>query len=258
MNNRQLRKYWIILLFILPSLNLAAQNQAELDSFKLGNLYYTQEKYEDAIRLWEWILNQGYESSEVYYNLGNAYFKSHQITYSILNYERAKLLDPGNEDIEYNLELARSFVVDKIDQTPGLFISEWHKTMVNMLSSDAWAVIGLSSFLLLLLFFSFFLYTRNYGFKKLSFWFSLLWLYVAISATVFSYYHHKLVVQPGTALIYSPSVTVESSPDESGTDLFLIHEGTKVLIKEHLGDWTRVRLSDGKEGWVRTNQLIKI
>jgi len=253
-----LHKNWIILLFLILPVNLMGQNQAKLDSFKLGNTYYTQENYEDAIRVWEWILNQGYESPELYYNLGNAYFKSHQITYAILNYERAKLLDPGNEDIDYNLELAQSFVVDKIEQVPGLFISEWHKGLVNLFSSNIWATIGLISFLFMLIFLSFFLYTQSYGIKKLSFWLLVLWLYVSISANFFAYHHHKQVVKPGTALVLSPSVTVESSPDESGTDLFLIHEGTKVKIKEYLGKWTRVKLSDGKEGWVQTSQLIKI
>lgn len=253
-----LKDWFLIVLLGLFGMSLHGQEQIYLDSFKLGNNYYSQEKYEDAIRAWEWIENQGYESAELYYNLGNAYFKTHQITYAILNYERARLLDPRNEDIAYNLELAKSFVVDKIEEVPGFFMSEWHKALVNLLSSMAWAVTGLVTFLLFLLFLSFFLYTYRYGFKKLAFWLSLLFLYVSISATVFSIHHRRLEIHPGTALIGSPSVTVESSPDESGTDLFLLHEGTKVQLKEEVGDWTRIKLSDGKEGWLPTQKLIKI
>ncbi|MEA1896140.1 MAG: tetratricopeptide repeat protein [Bacteroidota bacterium] len=228
------------------------------DSLQAGNTFYSQEKFEDAIRAYEYVIEQGYEAPELYYNLGNAYFKSHKITYSILNYEKAVLLDPRNEDIEYNLNLAKSFVVDKIELVPGFVLSEWHHAFVNLFSSDVWAIISISTFFLLLLFLSMYLYLRNYGIKKLFFWFSVLLLYVTISSFVFSYHHRRLLLNPGTALVLSPSVTVESSPDQSGTDLFLIHEGTKLTVKESVGDWTKIRLSDGKEGWVPTESIILI
>lgn len=228
------------------------------DTLKIGNLYYSEEKYEDAIRAYEWVLDQGWEAPELYFNLGNAYFKSHKITFAILNYERAKLLDPRNEDINYNLNLTRSFVVDKIETVPKFFISQWHHTFVNMFSSDTWALISISSFILLFIFISFYLFSRRYQIKKLSFWISVLLLYVSISSFVFSYNNRKWLLWPETALVVNPSVTVESSPDESGTDLFLIHEGTKVFIREHIGEWTRIRLSDGKEGWIPKQAIVEI
>jgi tetratricopeptide (TPR) repeat protein len=246
------------LLVFLLLLIVNTFGQAMDDSLKAGNQYYTEEKYEDAIRVYEWILNEGFEAPELYYNLGNAYFKSHKMTFALLNYERAKLLDPVNEDIDYNLELAKSFAIDKIDEVPPFFLTQWHNAMVNMFSGDAWAVISMASFVFLLLVFSIYLYTRKYGIKKLSFWISVLLLYISISSFVFALNDRQRVLHPGTALILSSSVTVESSPDESGTDLFLIHEGTKVTIKEKLGDWTRIRLSDGKTGWVPSNSIIEI
>ena len=246
------------LLVFLLLLIVNTFGQAMDDSLRAGNQYYTEEKYEDAIRVYEWILNEGFEAPELYYNLGNAYFKSHKMTFALLNYERAKLLDPVNEDIDYNLELAKSFAIDKIDEVPPFFLTQWHNAMVNMFSGDAWAVISMASFVFLLLVFSIYLYTRKYGIKKLSFWISVLLLYISISSFVFALNDRQRVLHPGTALILSSSVTVESSPDESGTDLFLIHEGTKVAIKEKLGDWTRIRLSDGKTGWVPSNSIIEI
>jgi len=246
------------LLVFLLLLIVNTFGQAMDDSLRAGNQYYTEEKYEDAIRVYEWILNEGFEAPELYYNLGNAYFKSHKMTFALLNYERAKLLDPVNEDIDYNLELAKSFAIDKIDEVPPFFLTQWHNAMVNMFSGDAWAVISMASFVFLLLVFSIYLYTRKYGIKKLSFWISVLLLYISISSFVFALNDRQRVLHPGTALILSSSVTVESSPDESGTDLFLIHEGTKVTIKEKLGDWTRIRLSDGKTGWVPSNSIIEI
>lgn len=246
---------WLIfLLFLITNVF----GQAVDDSLKAGNQFYTEEKYEDAIRVYEWVLNEGYEAPELYYNLGNAYFKSHKMTFALLNYERAKLLDPGNEDINYNLELAKSFGIDKIEEVPPFFLTQWHNAIVNMFSGDTWAIISLASFILLLFVFSIYLYTRKYGVKKLSFWFSVLLLYISVSSFVFALNDRQRVLHPGTALISASSVTVESSPDESGTDLFLIHEGTKVTIREKLGDWTRIRLSDGKTGWVPSNSIIEI
>lgn len=228
------------------------------DSLQAGNTFYTLEKYEDAISAYEYVIEQGYEAPGLYYNLGNAYFKSHKITYAILNYERAVLLDPRNEDIQYNLDLAKSFVVDKIEIVPGFILSEWHHALVNLFPGNIWAIISVSSFVILLLSFSLYLYMREYGIKKLFFWFSVLLLYVSISSFVFSFNHRRLLLNPATGLVLSPSVTVESSPDKSGTDLFLIHEGTKLIVKESIGDWTKIRLSDGKEGWVPTESIILI
>ena len=228
------------------------------DSLQAGNTFYAQEKFEDAIRVYEYVIEQGYEAPVLYYNLGNAYFKTHKITYSILNYEKALLQDPRNEDIKYNLNLAKSFVVDKIEPVPGFILSEWHHAFVNLFSSDVWAIISIASFILLLFALSLYLYLRRYGIKKLFFWLSVLFMYITISSFVFSYHHRRLLLNPGTALVLSPSVMVESSPDESGTDLFLIHEGTKLTVKESVGGWTKIRLSDGKEGWVPTESIILI
>ena len=248
----------LTILFVFLFIYQAGNGQSLEDSLKLGNEYYSEDRFEDAINTYEKIVAQGYEAPELYYNLGNAYFKSHKITYAILNYERARLLDPGNEDINYNLDIARSFVVDKIETVPEFFIPQWHKSLVNMFSGNAWAIISLASFILLLIFLSLYLYTRTYGIKKLSFWINVLLVYLTVSSFVFSMNHRKGVLHPGTALILTPSVTVESSPDESGTDLFLIHEGTKVNVKESVGDWTRIKLSDGKEGWIPTGSLVEI
>ncbi len=228
------------------------------DSLQAGNAFYSREKFEDAIRVYEYVIEQGYEAPELYYNLGNAYFKSHKVTYSILNYEKALLLDPRNEDTQYNLDLAKSFVIDKIEPVPGFILSEWHYVFVNLFSSNVWAILSISSFVLLLLSLSLYLYLRQYGVKKLFFWLSVLLLYLTVSSFVFSYHHRRLLLNHGTALVLSPSVTVESSPDHSGTDLFLIHEGTKITVKESVGDWTKIRLSDGKEGWVPTESIIRI
>jgi len=232
--------------------------QAVDDSLQVGNIHYSEDQYEGAIQAYEWVLEQGYEAPELYYNLGNAYFKTNRIPYAILNYERGLLLDPRNEDIQYNLDLARSFVIDKIDDVPRFFISEWHHKLVNLFSSDVWALISMGAFLFLLFSISVYLYTRNHLLKKLFFWFSVILIYITISSFVFSYHHKKLIQDPGTGIIMSPSVTVESSPDDSGTDLFLIHEGTKVVIREYVGDWTRIRLGDGKEGWVPSGSIIEI
>ncbi len=228
------------------------------DSINAGNSYYMQDRFGDAVRAYESVLEQGVEAPDLYYNLGNAYFKSNNITYAILNYERGLLLDPRNEDIKYNLELARNFVVDDIEEVPGFILTELHIKMLKLLSADSWALFSILSFFLLLLSISLYLYLRTYGAKKLFFWLSILLLYLTVTSFVFSYHHRKLVLEPGTALISIPSVIVESSPDDSGTDLFLLHEATKVSVKESIGEWSKIKVADGNEGWVPTRTLIFI
>jgi tetratricopeptide (TPR) repeat protein len=248
------------ILFLIFSISTVLYlNAQEADSLlhKANNLY-TEGKYQDAIDTYENILMLGYESPELYYNLGNTYYKQNVIAQTILNYEKALQLAPNDEDINYNFQLTNRLVVDKIEVLPVFFVTGWLRSLKNLFTSDFWAIISITSFLLTLLFISFYLYSRNLGFKKLSFWFGFFVVIISIISFIFSYQQKQKILARDTAIVMSSSVTVKSSPDASGTDLFVIHEGTKVWVEDKISDWNEIKLSDGSKGWLKADNIETI
>jgi len=247
------------LLFFLPFMILFQGYSQDIDSlYAKGNQLYSDGNFEEAVQIWEELTESDYESAAIYYNLGNAYFKSNKIAPAILNYERAKILAPHNKDINYNLELARTYVVDKIVELPEVFYLKWYKDIVQRFSSNTWAIITLIVFVIFLILFSVYLYAKNYFTKKITFWISILFLLIWLCVFAFSRSGNKLVTDHNKAIVFSPSVTVLSSPDNSGTELFLIHEGTKVTIVDELNEWTEILLSSGTKGWLHSSSIEKI
>ncbi|MEE4196130.1 MAG: tetratricopeptide repeat protein [Bacteroidales bacterium] len=247
----------IFILFLLNLVSVHAENQ-QIQWLDSANQAYTKGNYMQAINHYEMILQNGYESAALYYNLGNAYYKQNIIDKAILNYERALLLKPNHEDIRYNLQIANQLTIDRIEKLPEFFLSAWIKTIRNWFSSDKWALISLGSFVFTLVFISLYLYTRKYGLKKFSFWLGLVCFMISIFSLIFSYQQKQRIVLKDTAIVMSPSVTVKSSPDQSGTDLFILHEGTKVWLHDQVGEWKEIRLSDGSKGWIKVESIEEI
>lgn len=225
---------------------------------KTGNNLYAKGKYYHAINVYEQIVDSGYEASELYFNLGNAYYKVNNITLAILNYERAKKLNPRDEDIKHNLTIANAYVVDKIDIIPEFFLKNWITNIVNMTSSDIWAIISISSFILFLLLFLIYLFSGRIGIKKLSFWLGILIFFISISSFYSSLRRKQFLTLRNSAIIITPTVTAKSSPAETGVDLFVIHEGARVKIVDSIDVWNEIKLSDGKRGWIRKTDLTEI
>ncbi|MGF7139783.1 SH3 domain-containing protein [Roseimarinus sediminis] len=225
------------------------------DSLQKANQLYAGEAYEAAINSYENIIDSGYESAALYYNLGNAYFKSNQPTRAILNYERARLLDPSNEDILFNLELANQFVVDKIEALPQPFFVKWFETMADLLKSDEWAVISIGSFILMLILAALYLFSRVQTVRKTGFMLAVFMLVLALFSFSMARKQYLQTIDHQHAIIFTPTVTVKASPAESGTDLFVIHEGLKVTISDELNEWYEIRLEDGNSGWVKQSVL---
>ena len=247
------------LIFFLPFIILFQGYSQDIESLiAKGNQLYSDGNYEEAVQTWEELTESGYEAAAIYYNLGNAYFKSNKIAPAILNYERAKILAPHNKDINYNLELARTYVVDKIDELTEVFYLRWYKNIVQRFSANTWAIITIIAFVIFLVLFSVYLYAKSYLSKKVAFWLSVLLLIIWLCTFAFSRAGNKLVTDHNKAIVFSPSVTVLSSPDESGTELFLIHEGTKVTVVDELNEWTEILLSSGTKGWLLTSSIEKI
>lgn len=212
---------------------------------------YAKGDYASAIELYESILaNQG-ESAAIYYNLGNSYYKNKDIAHSILNYERAYLLSPGDSDIRFNLEMARNNTVDKIDSINQLFLMSWITSLRNSFSADGWAGGAIISFIIFLLALSLYIFGKQLVLKKLGLLFAGLCLIITIVANIFASQQKSLLINRQTAIIMSPSVTAKSTPDAGGTDLFILHEGHKILVKDAtMKDWCEIQLEDGSIGWI--------
>lgn len=220
-----------------------------------GDSAYMRDDYASAIQVYEALLSKG-EAADLYYNLGNSYYKAGEIARAILNYERALLLQPGNGDIRANLEIARSKTVDKVEPVPEIFFVSWTKSLINSMSVDSWVVCGIVCFLLLIISLYFFIFSKQTGLKKAGFICGILFLVVTIVANVFAGQQKDELVNRNSAIVINPSVTVRSTPSESGTSLFILHEGHKVDVKDStMKDWKEIRLEDGKVGWVPASAI---
>lgn len=241
--------------FIILSLVLLFSVFAKSQTLQDANMAYKNGEFKKAIQSYEGLLSQDLESYTLYFNLANSYYKTNRLAPSILNYERALLLKPNDRDIRYNLRMARSLVTDKIEEIPVFFLNRWMGNLISVFTSDTWAVFSIISFCLILIILTVFFFSSSRWFKKMSFSMALLFLVLSSSSAIFSSIQKNRLVDRVDAIIYAPSVTIKGSPAASGTELFLLHEGTKVKVIEHLGDWTNIQLSDGNEGWLTTSSI---
>jgi pentatricopeptide repeat protein len=250
------KKPFILILLVIFAIShqVFSQEQKE-EKFKQGADYFSAGNFDKALEVWNDLYKTGYRSDELEYNIGNAYFKLNNIPGSLLFYERASLLEPADEDINYNLQIARTLVVDRFEDIPELFFVKWYNFMALVLSSNAWAKISLISFLLCITLLSLYFYSSRYKVKVIGFWLALLLLILSAASLAFTSRNERLVYDSHKAIIFSPLLNGKSSPDSSGTDLFLLHEGTKVTVEDEVGEWYEIRLSDGNKGWVPSNSL---
>ena len=245
-------------LFSLLALCLTSFAFAQETMLKEAESAYAQEDYAKAIELYESVLKNYGESAAVYYNLGNAYYKDGQIASAILNYERSLLLDPGDSDIRFNLEMARQRTVDKIEPIGDFFLVEWFNAVQNLGSVNSWARMGIFCFLLLIVCLVIFFFSRWIRLKKVGFYVGILMIVLIIFANIFASRQKDELVNRTHAIVFAPTVTVKSSPDASGTDLFVLHEGTNVTVKSTLSGWSEIVLDDGNVGWLPSSDIETI
>ena len=239
----------LLLLLLMPS-SAFALSKAEADS------NYVHENYQKAIEQYETLIKHMGPQVVLNYNLGNAYYRMDDMTHAILNYERALLLAPGDADIRFNLQLARSKTVDKIVPQSELFVVTWYRSVVNLLGVDGWtemAVVCLGSAILLFLVY---LFCSPVWLRKVGFFGSALLMVAFVLANIFAWQQKQILERHDGAIIMDAAVPVKSTPSQSGTDLFILHEGTKVKVLDNsIGDWCEVAVPDGKQGWVETSQI---
>src|SRR5574344_1120178 len=264
---------------ICANLNLAAQNTAS-DSINItdsekgidivrdsiskereltvadADSAYIKADYLTAIRMYEEILKDKGFSAGLYMNMGNAYYKIDEIAKAILNYERAYLLDPSDSNIKFNLELARTKTVDRVVPINQLFLIVWVNKLISVLNINQWSVMIIIFFIVSLLSLAVYFFTKRRTIKKISFYFLSVFFVFSILSYIFASTQMNSLKHRDTAIIMSPSVTVKSTPSDSGTELFIIHEGRKVKILDNsMKEWVEIELEDGNTGWIQVKDM---
>ena len=223
--------------------------------FEAANAAYADGRYNEAATIYQSLLDEQPDAT-LYYNLGNARFKQGELAQAILNYERALRLKPNHKDAKYNLAFAQSRIVDNIPEQD-FFLSSWAQTVRNQLSEHIWFGLSVSLFILALIGLLVFLLGREPWLRKTSFHIAWITLLFSLIAGLNGASLHNRDTLRNEAIITQGVVNAKSSPDRSGTDLFTLHEGTKVTIRETLGEWSNVHVGSN-EGWIRTNCLERI
>ena len=239
----------VLLLLLLLPLAASAYTKQQADSL------YAAEHYQEAAKQYEALLKQGV-SSDLYYNLGNCYYRMDDMTRAVLNYERAQLLSPGDRDVRINLQMARSKTIDKIVPESEMFFVTWYHSLVNLMSVDGWARMSLVSLIVAIILALAYLFGDRIWLRKVGFFAGLLFLVVFVLSNLFAYQQKQALVFRSGAIIIRSAVNVKSTPAHNGTDLFILHEGTKVTITDNtMKEWREIRVADGKEGWLPTKDL---
>ncbi len=249
-----IKKVIFLLFIVFASMGKASENST-IDS---ANSEYSKGDFDKAAKLYESVLNTGFEAPELYYNLGNAYYKSNNTAQAILNYERAKKLDPHNEDILVNLKLANQKIEDKIDEAPQLFLTQWKDGIVQLFSEKEWSIICILTVILALILFSMYVSSQGRILKQIGFWGGCIFILTSMIVFFIAKESYHQTKYSNDAIITSATVTATGSPNENGTKLFILHEGTKVDITQEEENWTEIKIANGNTGWVKSKDLTSI
>ncbi len=220
-----------------------------------GDSAYVAGLYDSAIESYESVLGTGAESAEVLFNLGNAYFKTKRIAPAILNYERALKLAPDDEDIRFNLRLASLTIIDRIEEIPRLFLFEWWEAVPAALPMDSWAWIAVLSLMLAFVALAVFRLSSNESARRMLFYGAMVASMAGLFAGYAAQQQYDRLFNDDRAVVLRPTLNVKSAPEQSGKDLFVVHEGLVVRITDRIGDWYRIRLTDGNVGWVTSESI---
>lgn len=231
-------------------------NNSIAQTWDEANAAYADKQYEDAIQIYDSILATT-PSADVYYNLGNAYFKQGNIAQAILAYERCLRLSPRHQDAQFNLAFAESRIVDNIEDNHQFFVVVWAQHLRNWMLESTWLTIAVILFILALVGMMLFAFSPAATMRKTAFYSGLFAFVLSMMALWCGLSLHHRNVARNEAIITQATVNAKASPDKSGTDLFVLHAGTKVRITDTIGEWHQVEVGPNK-GWLRINTIERI
>ena len=248
----------VLVMMLCGNASAKAQEQ-QVDSLKSESVQslkqkaddaYSKGKYQEAIVNYEAALKKG-KSADIYYNLGNAYYRTDNVTRAVINYEKARLLAPGDDDINHNLEVARSKTIDNIQPGEKIFFKVWFEDIKTSMGIDTWATLSLISLVVALILFLVYLFVKQMAVRKVAFYLSLVLVIFFIFGNVFASQLKDFATSSSAAIIVSPTVTAKKTPTDQASDVCVLHEGTRVEITDNaLKGWYGIRLADGREGWI--------
>ena len=246
----------VYILLLAGMLSMTGQTPEERYT-RAGELYGSGD-YSGAAAIYRQLYDEGYRSEDLLFNAGNAFFKSGDNASAIVFYERAKLFAPADEDVDYNLQIARSRITDRFETVPQLFFVKWFDFLSLLASTNVWAVAALAMFVAALILVLIFLTKSRARGRLLSFWLFLAALVLSVFMILLAIRNNSLVNNSNRAVITCSIVTGRSAPGETGNELFVLHSGTTVTIEQELGSFLEVRLPDGNKGWIRSDCMEKI
>ena len=247
------------LLYILILAISFSVTKADVSSSMLkASEYYKKNQYQEAIQVYNKLIDQGFIGTSLYYNLGNAYYRLGKFGYAIMYYEKALSLSPGDEDVISNLQVARQNLKDKVDSLPPFFIFNIWEDMLAAFTVTGWTIITYIFFILFLISITAYFFSRSALQQRTTFFTGATFLFVlALTIGILVVKIHKEIsVKYG--IVLEPSVTVKSSPDQTSNDEFVIHEGLKIKLEDRVDNWVKIRLDDGKVGWVENKNTGEI
>lgn len=251
--NQMIKIFYLLILFQLPDLSKAAQNVENI--FNSANQNYKTGNFEFAASEYEKLISQGYEGTSLFYNLGNSYYRLGKLGKAILNYEKALKLSPGDEDVLHNLAFVNLKTVDKIETLPKFFLFQWWENLLGLFTVNGWSYFLLGLFLLILTCVVVYFFIKKIEYQKAAFltglFLSLIFLFTASILTI----NLNREMNWKFGIVMTTKLTAKTSPDYQSKDYFLIHEGLKVKIEDELQNWYKIKLPDGKIGWVIKGEL---
>ncbi len=243
----------IVYIFLLLTQVFFAQ-----DGFEKGNEHYKNRKYEAAVQAYKSVLDAGQESAELYFNLGNSYYKLDKVALTIYYYEKALVLNPNDKEVLNNLEFAKKRTIDEIKEVPKVGFNKLLRDFTAIYNYNTWAWISVAFSVLFLGFFVGYYFSQIALNKRIFFFgmFVLLsLLLISVAAAIFEKSHFD---NEKPAIVFAEVAEVKSEPQNAGTPIFVLHEGTKVFVQEKLENWKKVQLTDGTEGWIDANAIKEV
>lgn len=245
---------YILVLFLTFSVNSQSVNKI----FAEANTFYKEGNFERATGLYLSIEEQGLESAELYFNLGNSYYKQNKIAPSIYYYEKALKLDPNYKDALTNIEFANRMKIDVIEELPKTFIQKISENVIQKLTFDSWAILAVISSFLASILFLLYHFSSSSRKKLIYFNITIFFVFSLMVTTFFAFNTYSLYKKDRPAIIFSNKVEIKNAPTASGDEVFELHEGTKVQVLDELDNWKKIKIADGKEGWVISTHLKEI
>lgn len=246
----------IIFLLLIVANQLVAQNVDDL--FYSANDFYKNEKFEKAIELYHQIESKEQVSVELYYNLGNSYYKINKVGPAIYYFEKALKMDPLNDDVKNNLVFAKRLALDNIQELPKNIFQKFNINYLQKLSYNQWAIVAVGFSMLASILFLLFYLSNASSIKRAFFGLSMLSFLVLIITITITYNQYSFSKNNKEAIVFAEKTSVKNAPTMNSEEVFILHEGTKVIVLDAIDNWKKIKLADGKLGWMIANEIKEI